>query len=279
MDNKTSDKKQAQIDAYLNRSIQPGDWILVSDRLISGYGDGEKIAKVISIDPVRIEVNGKKYKANESIPIKKYTRYVGANSFINDDAKTRVVSFDINSILHTAGILSYKSDNDRYNINGTVLGESNWNPYIYDKSGNKVRYQRDFVWNVDDNRLLIDSIYAGAECGKIILRKREYSELEALYKKGERELYFSDIVDGKQRLNALRGFVNDEYTDSNGDHFSDLSDSAQNMFYRSMCFVYVEMRNATDAQVISQFLKTNHLGRPQSREHIEFVMRINRNMI
>ena len=35
---------------------------------------------------------------------------------------------------------------------------------------------------------------------------------------------FKDLVDGKQRLNAIVDFVQDKYTDSFGNYYSDLSE-------------------------------------------------------
>jgi uncharacterized protein with ParB-like and HNH nuclease domain len=39
------------------------------------------------------------------------------------------------------------------------VAELNWNPFVYNKNGEKERYQRDFVWKLKDKQTLIDSIY------------------------------------------------------------------------------------------------------------------------
>lgn len=90
--------------------------------------------------------------------------------------------------------------------------------------------------------------------------------------KGETELSFNDIVDGKQRLNAARNFILGKYPDANGNYFADLSSYSQYKFTEHQLFTYAEMPEGTkDEDVLHQFLKLNFAGVPQSKEHIEFV--------
>lgn len=83
----------------------------------------------------------------------------------------------------------------------------------------------------------------------------------------ETELAFNDIVDGKQRLGTIQ--------DMHGNVYSDLPNNSQRMFTDNNCLACMEMEGSSDEQVIRQFLKMNHLGVPQSREHIEFVKSLN----
>ena len=55
-------------------------------------------------------------------------------------------------------------------IDGVKVLELNDNPFVYDKEGNRLYYQRDYVWSLKDEQLFIESIYNGIECGKIVLR-------------------------------------------------------------------------------------------------------------
>lgn len=90
--------------------------------------------------------------------------------------------------------------------------------------------------------------------------------------KGETELAFNDIVDGKQRLNTIREFLMDEFVDTYGNHFSDLSEESQNKFLNHQLLQYAEMpEGTTDEEVLYQFLKMNFSGIPQSQEHIQYV--------
>ena len=101
---------------------------------------------------------------------------------------------------------------------------------FFGKNGEKLYYQRDLCWSLEDKQNLIDSIYNGINLGLILIRKREWSEIEKLRKSGETELAFNDIIDGKQRLNAIKEFLHEEFPDSNGNFYSDLSTLAQNKF-------------------------------------------------
>lgn len=273
-----SDKKTELVKDYKNKSIVVGDSLYVRGSCLSSYtsDDKKQCVDVVSVDPLTVKHEGRKYKINAEDVISKISKHVGANRFANDDCNVRPVQFCLSSILSSLSIGVGHDKERKFEMGDVTVGELSWNPYVYDADGHKVRYQRDFVWTVDDNKMLIESIYNGVDCGKLLVRKRDFSELESMYAKGERELYFSEIVDGKQRLNAIVKFINCEYSDLNGDYFNDLSDYAQHKFTEGFHFSYSEMRNATDDQVIRQFLKMNHLGVPQSKEHIEFVANINR---
>jgi hypothetical protein len=273
---KCSDKKQKLIDEYTNKPVAVGDSLYVKRSAVSSYasdGDKDKTynVDVVKADPLKVKHEGNTYIIKLEDIIKRNTIEVGSNRFIKDDYVVRPVQFCLESILNIVHGDSHKP----YHVESTVVGEMNWDPYVYDGNGAKTRYQRGFVWTEDDNRLLLNSIYNGVDCGKVLMRRREFGELQSMYNKGERELFFSDIVDGKQRLNAVVRFMNDEYQDSYGDYFSDLSDRAQSTFLNGFPFSYSEIRNATDSQVVRQFLKMNHLGVPQSKEHIEFVSNLN----
>jgi hypothetical protein len=148
----------------------------------------------------------------------------------------------------------------------------NWNPFVYKKDGEKQFFQRDFVWKLKDKQLLIESIYNGIDCGKIVTRKRGFGELFKMKDQGETEFYWRDIIDGKQRLNAIVEFFECKFKDLNGNFYSDLSYEAQNKFANNQLFSFAEMQeDSTDEYVLRQFLKMNVCGTPQSPKHIQFV--------
>lgn len=118
------------------------------------------------------------------------------------------------------------------------------------------------------------------DCGKVIVRKRSFEWVEKMLDKGVENVCFSDVVDGKQRLNCLLEFVTNKFTDSKGNFFSDLSDFSQRRFYDFTGFSFGELGEATtDEEVLREFLVVNHSGRLQSEEHINYVKSLLKNKV
>lgn len=276
VNNKISEKKQRLLEEFDKTPIQVGDEVYIIPSQIESYGSNrEERVLVVSIDGDDVVIKREGYK--KPIPIKKdlitdrYSKFkVGANPFNEKYRSISAKNYSMDSIVFSLELVERRRE-ENWVVNGIKAEEVGWNPYVYDKNGKKVRYQRDFVWTLEQKQLLIESIYKGISCGVILVRKRGWRELENLVAKGETELTFTDIVDGKQRLNAIKEFLNDEIPDMHGNYYSDLSDYAQHKFTDHQLFQYAEMEDATDEEVLYQFLKMNHEGVPQSKEHLEFV--------
>lgn len=256
--------KEQLIEEYLKEPLKIGDNIYVQ-----GLGSQDKKSwfsstKVVDIvDGIPyIQEYGNKRVVTEQW--KKNTNHIGVNPFSDDYDKVRSINFQFESILHQL----YKED--KYDINGTLVKTSTDNPFVF-INGEKKYYQRPLCWSLGDNQLLIDSIYNFVDCGKILIRNRGWKELEELEKEGH-ELAWRDIIDGKQRLNAVKTFIDNEYPDSNGNYFKDLSDQAQNRFTSHQLFSYSELpENTPDDIVLKQFLKLNFAGVLQSKEHLDYI--------
>lgn len=277
-----SPKKQKMIDDFKASPFQIGEELSVYEKVISDYPkEGKAIyAEIISIDPLKVKFTDHHYKGKIRTikPEDIHSRIIGnigANPFEETDDKVRSPAYNLETILFNLKIIEPIRKDDYYEINGVPVMELNWNPFIYLPNGEKQYYQRPFVWKLEDKQLLIESIYQRMDIGKILIRKRDFKELHAMHAKGETELAFNDIVDGKQRLGSIQEFMNDGFQDMHGNYYSDLSNNSQRMFTGNNCLAYMEMEGSTDSQVIRQFLKMNHLGVPQSREHIEFVKSLN----
>jgi hypothetical protein len=256
--------REQLIEDYLKEPLKIGDSIFVQ-----GLGSQDKKSWFSSTDVVNIIDN---------IPyIKEYGRerpvtenwvksavHIGVNPFAEDYDKIRSINFQFESILHQL----YKED--KYDINGTQVMTSNDNPFVF-INGEKKYYQRPLCWSLEDKQLLIDSIYNFVDCGKILIRNRGWEELEEL-QKGGHELSWRDIIDGKQRINAVKTFMDNEYPDSNGNYFNDLSERSQRRFTSHQLFSYSELpENSKDEDVLRQFLKLNFAGVPQSKDHIDYI--------
>lgn len=281
MRKKISDKKQKQIDTFLATSLRIGEHVYFNNNY------GKKASGVVqSIDGGEVAVKRDEAPGCLSLvnisDIQRNTFDIGANPF--SDANNNVFSKlyrldnDIEGILYYCGWDRIKL-NDRDEINGINVGEMNFSPYIFDKDGNKQYYQRDYIWGLKEKQMLINSIYNYLDCGKIVIRKRSWEYIETETKKGNQEVYYMDIVDGKQRISCLMEFVEDGFPDSQGNYFSDLSDRAQVNFRRSKSFTLLTLNEkCTDEDVIQTFLLVNFSGIQCSQEHLDYVRGIYQKM-
>lgn len=138
----------------------------------------------------------------------------------------------------------------------------NWNPTV-NINGKETVFQRDFCWSLKDNQLFIESIYNRVDLGKIIFQRHKY---EDRLTKGD-----SSIIDGKQRLNALKGFVNNEYPDLQGYYFKDFSEYAVRRF-DEIQISYGELKyNCSDEIILKIFLNVNYTGVQMSENHLQFI--------
>jgi len=184
------------------------------------------------------------------------------------------ISYTLESIIFD--ICPREGREKRYEmVKGIRVEEINWNPYVI-INGEKKYYQRPFVWTLQEKQNLIDSIYNGIGCGKIVVVGRSWDKVEALALAGHTEISFKDIVDGKQRLNAVIEFTENGFPDSYGNYWSDLSAKAKNQFGENQLFSYCYLEDPTPEDILEQFLKVNFAGVPQSIEHIELVKSLHR---
>lgn len=264
--------KQEQIEKYLKEPIKVGERVYVR-----GLGSQNKQGFFSSAEVLEVNEDGSVLIKEHNIPktispeaYKKLTHNIGANPFPKEINDIRTINFTLESVLFQLNITGDKG-NPKYEEQGIAIQDCNFNPYV----GDKQYYQRPLVWTTEDKVNLIDSIYQGIDCGKILIRKRSWKELREQIKKGDKELFWNDVVDGKQRLNAIKDFIENKFADSYGNYYKDLSDNAQRRLTNHQLFSYAELpENSSDESVKEQFLRLNFCGVPQSKEHIEFVKSI-----
>jgi uncharacterized protein with ParB-like and HNH nuclease domain len=75
-------------------------------------------------------------------------------------------------------------------------------------------YQRDLVWTLKQKQDLILSILFGNPIGDFIFKKVKY--------KGSTTHIIWSVIDGQQRMNAIKGFVTNEFNLPDGRKFEDL---------------------------------------------------------
>lgn len=273
--------KQQQIEKYLAEPIKVGDKVY-----IRGLGTQSKDAFFNTTHVLAVQEDGetieileysysKSHTAVKKEDYKKYTDTIGVNPFPNKrwDSSLRSVAFTLNSIVNDCGFDRVTRTRKTEQFGEVEVNEMEWNPYFI-IDGKEVEYQRDFCWELKDKQLLIESIYNGVDIGKIVIRKRDYHWVQQRVEKGQRAA-FKDVVDGKQRLNAIIGFMSGEFMDLHGNYFDDLSLRAQYEFGDFLSVSYGEIgESATDEDVKAVFLGVNFTGVPMSAEHVEYVKNI-----
>lgn len=271
-----SKKKQKELEEFLQTPLVVGEYVSVPGAPMGMNENRTYTCKVeeISEDKLVVHFNGYRSRItiNKTDVAARNARHIGADPFDKGRNRVRLVAFPVSSIIHTLDLLGERRKEKCDTIEGIEVPECNWDPYVYLPDGTKHRYQRPFVWTRPQKQALVSSIYNGIDCGKVIVRARLYHEVEQMAKNGETELAFHDIVDGKQRLDAVRGFMQGEFKDVHGNFYADLSNDAQHHFTDHQLFSYGVMENdPTDAEVLQQFLKLNFTGVPQSPKHLKYV--------
>ena len=272
--------KKELIDQFLLEPVKSGDNVLVR-----GLGSQDKNAFAHSTEVLAVHKDGsisiQEYGYGQRTKVKpedyrKSVYHVGANPFPNKpwNSKLRIIAFSLDSIMGVCGYDRRKRIYKFDKINEVEVPEMNWNPFIVDKSGAEVVYQREFCWTLEQKQLLIESIYNSIDIGKIVVRSRSFDWVKKRVLAGK-QAAFKDIVDGKQRLNAIMGFINGDFSDLHGNKWMDLSDNAQNEFLNFQSIAYGEIgEDAADDDVKAIFLNVNFSGVQMSQEHIDFVKSI-----
>jgi uncharacterized protein with ParB-like and HNH nuclease domain len=114
-------------------------------------------------------------------------------------------------------------------------------------------YQRGLVWSLEQKKKLIDSILWGIALPSIYLRDKGYSTH-----------VWAEVVDGKQRLNALVEFVEGRF-DYNGEYFPDLPDVEKRCFLMDNTIGIVLVKQTTDEEVVELYERLNFCGVPHER--------------
>ncbi|MBW3020307.1 hypothetical protein KY334_03345, partial [Candidatus Woesearchaeota archaeon] len=83
---------------------------------------------------------------------------------------------------------------------------------------------------------------------------------------------FRGVLDGKQKLSTIVGFMNNEFPDQNGKYFKDFSKESKNKFLNFMNQNFVLMsQETTDNDACQIMIDVNDTGVPVSKEHINFL--------
>lgn len=302
--------KQEQINEYLKKPFEKEDLVIFSSKyeksetIQEGKGKNKKLtsikvekdfkgqATIKNIEKNKIEIEFESYISIPSEINPSYNKniwttkdkltyvinHLGSDPFILQDWNSRINFYqsDIEQILWRIGYDRREKTLKNEKFGEIIIPELDWNPTVINEEGVEVEYQRPFVWTLEEKQLLIDSIYNNIEIGKIVLRNRTWDWVEKRLKEGLIEhTTFKQIVDGKQRCKTILEFINNEFPDSLGNYWNDLSANAQRKFFSFRYITYGELgETATDKDVLNTFMCINHAGKPMSKEHLDFVKSI-----
>ena len=266
--------KQDQIDLFLSQPIKVGDVIKFTG---DGNGSQDKTrechGKVVLVEgDIVYFLNYYKRKDSRSVSdVTKVTDHIGANPF-TDWRRVDAQKCEIRSLLHVIG---YNEDGEqipcRY-IRGSQT--CSFDPFVTLEDGTDFYYQRGLEWTEEQNQLLIDSIYLEIDIGKFSFRSRSFEYVEQRINAGLPASFY-DLIDGKQRINAIIEFLGGKFSDSYGNYWKELSSKAQKRF---LCYGNVQKcelgEDTTDKETLTQFLMVNHSGKPMSKEHIATVQAV-----
>lgn len=160
-------------------------------------------------------------------------------------------------------------------VRGVQVREGSDNPFLIDNDGNKQYFQRPLVWDEADKVALIDSMYNNVDIGKFVIVRRDYQYIEKQIKLGNTDVSFHELVDGKQRINAICEFMQDKFKDSYGNYYSEYDTIYKRNFWQyNKCGLAI-LEDPTPAQIKYVFLNVNYTGKVMTKEHIEFIKSLN----
>lgn len=154
-------------------------------------------------------------------------------------------------------------------INGQLLDF-----YLKNEEGNinlSPEYQRDFVWTLDQKQEYIMALLKSrAEIRPVFIQEFD----------GENEKF--EVVDGKQRLSSIFGFINDEFHLEDGTLFSQLSEEDVKKILRFNVeytrFISFSDKIPHDFK-LELFLEINAKGTQMSNEQIKKVQEMAENYL
>lgn len=114
-------------------------------------------------------------------------------------------------------------------------------------------YQRGLVWTAEQRELLIDSLWYGISMPALIFREMGWGQTPWL-----------EVVDGKQRLDTICGFLGDRYR-YDGKLLSELPEAWRRTF-RTVCVPVVTVSDLSDTDTIELYDRINFCGTPHRAE-------------
>lgn len=140
---------------------------------------------------------------------------------------------------------------------------------IYDYMRNDIdmepEYQRDYVWSQKDKESLISSIFNNIEIGRFVFKKNPFDPTKTIKR--------LEIVDGKQRLNAIVEFFTGQFK-WNGKYYHELSHRDRYKFMDTKVMICDLDRDMTRKDIMEVFVRINTTGKVMDSAHIEKIQKM-----
>lgn len=214
-------------------------------------GDSVSIGSLENAKVVDILDNGQIYEIDYTSTDNNY-----GNPIITEHCRNYWRWFEIRPVVKTNHNI-IKNDDMRLSYSQRQLQSIFTNVYSFGTNLDPV-YQRGYVWELQDKVNLIDSIFNNIDIGKFVFSHEEYNDN-----------YLYEIVDGKQRINAICEFYENKFS-YNGLFYNDLNSFEQHYFC-GYPISWAEMRDMTMEQKLRYFVRLNKFGKVMDKEHLHLV--------
>ena len=222
-------------------------------------GDEVQIGNLEDVFVVNIFEDGKLYEIDYTFIDNNY-----GNPIRNEHKRGYVTWLEIrplsskdNGIIFNEDLQLHYSQRDIMGLLGNLYNfRGNLNP----------DYQRGYVWTLEDDEALIDSIFNNIDIGKFVWVKLPYSK----------DGFWSEILDGKQRMRAIASFYENRFS-YNGLYFNDLSHH-EKYHFKNYHISYAELNNISMEQKLRYFLTLNRTGKVMDNEHLSKVQQMLENL-
>lgn len=271
---KFSEETQKLVDIHKQKEFAIGDTVS-----FTGLGNGSKdptsksSGKIVDIvgDIAKVKaIHGRGVFDKKLSEIKQSVLDIG-KSPLDIRRGHQNYSISVGQLLSRMGYNNYGeplTDSLGTTVDGII--ECNTEPVVLDNEGDYIYYQIGLVWSVEDKQKLIRSIYNDIPIGNVVFRVRSYKNAKLDLTNGHPQPSWNDLVDGKQRVDAILGFVRGEYTDHLGNHWGDLSIRSRSQFLSRNNLLFIKMNeDSTDKEVLEYFILLNDTGKQVEKSLID----------
>ena len=128
-------------------------------------------------------------------------------------------------------------------------------------------YQRDLVWDLNQKQNLILSILNGNPIGEFLFKKERDRKL------GDVKIYWT-VIDGQQRMNAIKSFFKGEFSLPDGTYFKDLTYWDAREFLTNYSISAITVKDINKEQELDLYFKKNFGGTSHTEEDLQKFMKV-----